>query len=329
VAGNAHRRRLLVAASAGLFVPSLGGAQSTPRRAQRVALLGVTAPEGYSRQIDALRRGLRERGYVEGTNLVIDERWAHGDMAKLADLAADLLKRQPDVIVTSGPGTAAMRRATAKLPIVMAVSADAVASGHVASLARPGGNVTGSSFSLAEINVKRLQVLRQGVSGVRRVTVLLHRASTQNPAVLQAMRRAAEADGLELQRHEVQSMADIEAALRGSRVQRGDALVVPEFPTLVAEAAPIAALARAQGLPAIGFAEFAHAGGLLGYGVDFAQMWHRAAHFVDRILKGTKPADLPVEQPTRFELAVNLATARVLSLSIPEPLLVRADSVIE
>lgn len=293
-----------------------------------MALLGIATRDGYAKQISALRQGLRERGYLEGTNLVIDERWAGGDTARVPELAAELLRTNPDVLVTSGPGTAAARRATASVPIVMAVSADAVASGLVASFARPGGNITGSSFSLGELNAKRVQVLRQGVPGVRRAAILLVRDGALNATIVQAMGSMAGSAGVDLVRIEVADAAGIESAFRTVREQRADGMIVSDYPMLVVERARIAALARAERLPAIGFAEYAHAGGLLGYGVDFTLLWHRAAHFVDRILRGAKPGDLPVEQPARYELVVNLDAARALGITIPDALRVRADTVI-
>jgi putative ABC transport system substrate-binding protein len=322
------RRRIVRALAGAACVPSCLVAQPR-RRPFRIALLGVATPAGYAKQIEALRRGLRERGYTEGTDLVIDERWTGGDFARLPELVAELLRTNPDVLVTSGPGSAAARRATTSVPIVMAVAADAVANGLVASFARPGGNVTGSSFSLAELNVKRLQVLKQGVPGLRRVAVLLLRGSSLNASVIQAMGPTAVSAGVELLRVEAADASGIEGAFRTVREQRADGLVVSDHPMIVVEAARVAALARSQRLSAIGFAEYAHAGGLLGYGVDFTLMWHRAAHFVDRILKGAKPGDLPVEQPARYELVVNLAAARVVGIVIPESLRVRADTVLE
>lgn len=320
------RRRLLVALATCAW-PGVGVHAQVPRQ-HRIALLGVATPTGYAAQVAALRRGLRELGYVEATNLVVDERWANGDLARLPALAGDLLRASPDVLVTSGPGIGAARRATTTVPIVMAAGGDAVATGAVASFAQPGGNVTGSSFVVADLGAKRLQVLAQAGAALRRVGVLVFRGSSVNEALLRAMAPVAAQAGVEVRSIEVADAAGIAAGLRVPADRRLGGLVVSDHPLLVAESRRIATVAREQGLPSIGFADFAREGGLLGYGVDFALMWHRAAYFVDRILKGAKPASIPVEQPSRFELVVNLATARALGIAIPESLRVRADSVV-
>lgn len=292
-------------------------------------MLGVASPAGYARQVEAFRRGLRELGYVEGKTVSIEFRWAEGNAARLPELAAELVRLNPDVLVTSGPGAATAKRATTAIPIVLAASTNAVESGLVASLARPGGNITGSTSFSRELAAKRLELLKEVIPRLNRVGVLLLANSTGNPALLQAMEVAARSIGLQLLPVEASGAADFERAFAALASRKAGALLVIEQTVLVAEAARIAGLATTNRLPAIGFVEIADHGGLLAYGVDFPVLWHRAASFVDKILKGTRPADLPVEQPAKFELVVNLKAAKSLGIAIPNTVRLRADRVIE
>jgi putative ABC transport system substrate-binding protein len=322
------RRQFLIALSVLLAAP-LAYAQK-PDKIHRIGVLGVASAAGYARQAEALRRGLRDLGYVEGKNLVIEFRWADGNAARLPELAAELVRLNPEVIVTSGPGNAVAKRATGTIPIVMAVSTNAVESGLVASLARPGGNVTGSSSFSIELSTKQLALLKETFPRLARVGLLVYSGyGSLNAGLIQALEEAARVNKVQLQVVEVGGTADFEPAFAALAKGRAEGLVVSGHTVFVAEAPRIAQLARTNRLPVIGFVEIADAGGLLAYGVDFPERWERAANFVDRILKGANPAELPVEQPMRFEVVVNLATAKALGVTIPSAVRLRANRVIE
>jgi len=320
----------VVALVLSLVAAPLTGEAQQAGRVYRIGFLGATSVSGYAPQVQAFRGGLRDLGYVEGKNLVIDFRWAEGNYARLPELAAELVLLKPDVLVTHAPaGTRAAKRATATIPIVMGVVGDAVAMGLVESLARPGGNVTGSSFFFPELNAKRLEVLKEALPRLSRVGVLLNPDNPANVATLRAMEETARSVKVQLHVVEVRSPAGFESAFATIVKGRAGALAVYDDAMLIAEAARIAALARKNRLPTIGFIEYAKAGGLLAFGVNFPDLWRRAAGFVDKILKGAKPADLPVEQPTKFEVVVNLKTAKALGIKIPQAVLLRADEVIK
>ncbi|HQR39512.1 MAG TPA: ABC transporter substrate-binding protein [Blastocatellia bacterium] len=322
------RRTIVGAIAAGLVgAPRLIVAQAPPR-VYRIGLLGVSTAAGYARQAEAFRRGLSEHGYVEGHNVVIDQRWADGDAARLPGLAAELVRLRPDVIVTSGPATAVAKRATDTIPIVMTAGFDPAATGLVASLARPGGNLPGATIFVEELVAKRVQIVKEALPRVARVGVLLGRGSPEGTTLRQAMDDASRQVGVAVAPFEVRDTAEFGAAFAAMAGGGIGALVVGDHTILVAEAARIAGLANAQRLPSIGFVDFAAAGGLFAYGVDFPDLWHRAAETVDRILKGAKPADMPIQRPTRFEFVVNLRTANTLGLAVPPTLLQRADVVI-
>jgi ABC-type uncharacterized transport system substrate-binding protein len=296
----------------------------------RIAFLGSTSPSGYASQMEAFRGGLRDLGYVESQNLVIEFRWAQGKNERLPELAAELVRLKPDVLVTHGvPGTLAAKRATDTIPIVMGVVGEAIAIGAVEGLARPGRNITGSSFFVPELNAKRLEVLKEALPRLRRVGVLLNRDNPVNATVLKAMEHTAQALKIQLRSVEVRDPADFEDAVSTLVKERADAIAVQDDAMLFAQVRRIADLARRHHVPTIGFVDYARAGGLLAYGVNFADLWRRAAGFVDKILKGAKPADLPVEQATKFDLVINLKTAKALGLTIPQSLLLRADQVIQ
>jgi len=232
--------------------------------------------------------------------------------------------------VTHGvPGTLAAKRATDTIPIVMGVVGEAIAIGAVEGLARPGRNITGSSFFVPELNAKRLEVLKEALPRLRRVGVLLNRDNPVNATVLKAMEHTAQALKIQLRSVEVRDPADFEDAVSTLVKERADAIAVQDDAMLFAQVRRIADLARRHHVPTIGFVDYARAGGLLAYGVNFADLWRRAAGFVDKILKGAKPADLPVEQATKFDLVINLKTAKALGLTIPQSLLLRADQVIQ
>lgn len=324
------RRKLLVALGAGAFAAPLACFAAQPAKVARVGFLGATSAAGAKSRIEALRAGLLELGYVEGKNLVIEFRWADDRYERLPALVIELIGLKVDVIVTWGtPGTRAAKQATTTIPIVMGHVGDAVLIGLVANLARPDGNITGSTFFNPELAAKRLEVLRDTIPRIRRVALL---QNPDNPAmgpVLKAMQQTANALKLELQQIGVRTPDELEGAFSAMAAKRAEAVVAIEDAMLNANIERIADLAARHRLPSIGLPELAEAGGLLAYGVDLIQMFRRAAYFVDKILKGVKVSALPVERATRFELILNLKTAKAMGLKIPQSILVRADKVIE
>ncbi len=312
-----------------LTAPLAAGAQQlakTPRK----GLLGVTSAAEYASRIEAFRQGLRDLGYVEGQNIVIEYRFAEGKYDRLPGLAAELVRLKVDVLVTHAtPGTHAAKQATSTIPIVMVVSSDAVATGLVASIARPGGNITGSTFFNPELAAKRLELLKEAVPRITRVAVLLNPDNPGQGLLLQAMELTAKPLKLELQQVAARGPDEFDRAFAAMAKKRADALAVVEDPVFIAQARRIANLAAKSRLPTIGFSELAGGGALMAYGVNFFDFWRRAAVFVDKILRGAKPGDLPIEQATKFELVINMKTAKALGLMIPRSLFIRADQVIE
>lgn len=319
------RRGFLLGAAA-LAASSLVRAQKTTR----VGFLGTGSAAGMAPWVDAFRGGLRELGYVEGRNLLLEYRWADGNYSRAAELARELVRLRVDVIVTHGtPGTRAAKEATSTLPIVMATAGDAVLVGLVQSIARPGGNVTGSTFFNPELASKRLELLKQALPGIRRVAVLINPDNPAMRLVLDAMEPTARSLGIRLQPYPVKAAAELESAFSRIAEERMEATVVIEDGLLNAQTKAIAGLAAARRLPVIGLPELAEAGAPLAYGVSFPDMYRRAAVFVDKIVKGAKPGDLPIERPTRFELTVNHGAAKRLGLALPTAFLLRADRVID
>ena len=302
-----------------------------PAKIPRIGYLTASSLSVNPARIEAFRQGLRELGYIEGKNIVIEWRSSEGKADRLPALAAELVRLKVDVIVTSGPvATRAAKEATTTIPIVMAQDIDPVGSGFVASLARPGGNITGLSTFRPELSGKQLELLKEIVPRLSRVAVL---GTSTQPGYAQQLREvelAAGAFGVKLQYLDVLSPKDIETAFRAADKGRADAVLM-----LVAGAianphrTQIAELAVKSRLPAIyDRREFVDDGGLMSYGTNFADLSRRAAVYVDQIVKGAKPAELPVEQPTKFELVINLKTAKALRLTIPPEVLMRADKVI-
>ena len=283
------------------------------------------------RHLGAFREGLRELGYVEGQNIAIEFRWAEGKYDRLPGLAAELVSLKVDIIVaTALPAIQAAKQATATIPIVMTTSLDPVATGFVANLARPGGNITGLSAMAPDLVGKQLELLKEVVPKVSRVALL---GNPANPGTAPMVRRAQDAArelGIRLQPLDARSPGEIDSAFAAMTRERAGALLVLLDVMFADHRARIADLAAKHRLPAMyGLQEFAEVGGLMVYGSSFVDRFRRAAIFVDKILKGAKPAALPIEQPTRFELAINLRTAKALGLTIPQPLLLRADQVIQ
>jgi putative ABC transport system substrate-binding protein len=314
----------------GILAWPLPARAQAPTKVFRLALLGTSNPVAAKSTEDGLRTGLRDLGYVEGQNLVIVSRYAEGKLERLPALAAELVQSRPDVIVTAGAqAIRAVKQATATLPIVMASMADPVAEGLVASLARPGGNLTGMAWQTPELTVKRLELLKQAVPKARRIAVLWDSTGPRRASGLSELQAGASSLGLTLQVLEVRGLADFDAAFGAARRGRADALVVLSGALLVANRQAVVHLAAKSRLPATYFnRQFVDAGGLMSYGPSFADMNRRSAAYVDKILKGAKPGELPIEQASRFEFVVNLKTAKNLGLTIPPSVLQRADELI-
>ncbi len=325
------RRRTFLAliGSAAVVRPFASHAQQ-PSGRWRVAFLGAPSAPKYAKLIDALRAGLRDFGYVEGQNIAMDFRWAEGHNERLPELAAELVNLHPDVLITHGtPGTSAAKQATARVPVVMAVSGDAVATGLISSLAHPGGNVTGTTFFGPELAAKRLELISEAVPQSRRLAVLVNPANPVNVPVLAAMEKTAASLNIELNQVTIRNSVELDSAFAQIAVQKVDGVAIFEDGITVANAATIAQLGLKERLPLTGFVDIAKAGGLIGYGANITALFRRAGYFVDKILHGVKPADIPVEQPTKFDLVINEKTAKSLGDQIPPALMAAADEVIE
>jgi putative ABC transport system substrate-binding protein len=328
-----------------LFIPSLGGVAFSlsvlagplvadaqpPGKVPRIGVLAAGIPATYTSRYEAFRDGLSELGYVDGQTITIEYRYADGKLERLSDLAAELVRLNVDLIVaSSAPETAAAKRATTSIPIVFARHSDAVGAGHLVSLARPGGNVTGVSAFGPELAAKRVEVLKEAFPRIVRVAVLWNAANPTKLLDWQETQAAARALGLTLQGYEVRRPEDFAGAFAAMTKQRPDALLTLPDPLLLNSRASIVAFAAKERLPAIyGPREYVEAGGLMTYDSSVAETYRRAAGYVGRILKGAKPSELAVTQPTSFELLINLKTARALSFTIPQSILRRADEVFE
>ena len=326
------RRKIIVAlGAAGLAAPLRTFAQQPTAKMHRIGFLGPTSAAGIASRLEAFRDGMRELGYVEGKNLFIEFRWAEGKYDRLPELAAELVRLNVDLIVTgSTPGVRAAKQATTTIPIVMASVGDPVASGLVASLARPGGNITGSTFFQPELIAKRIELFKEAMPRLTQVAYLVNLDNTANTGpTLHAAEMAAKTLKVGLQPFPVRGPGDFDSAFAAMAKKRVDAVVIAEEPMLLANMSAIIELAIKRRLLSAGGKEFAEAGGLLGYGIDGSVPYRRAAYFIDRILKGTKPGDIPVERATRFELIINLKTAKAIGIKIPPTLVQRADKVIE
>ena len=306
-------------------------AQQQAKKVPRIAYLTVPPLSANIARVEAFRQGLREVGYVEGKNIVIDWRSGEGKLKRERQLVAEALEFKVDVIVTSGPTmTRAAKQATATIPIVMTFDSDPVGNGFIASLARPGGNITGLSALTPELSGKQLELLKEIIPKVSRVAVLGNSNEPGNPKTLKEMELAAGVLGIRVLSLDVLGSTDVEPAFEGATKARADALVVLPSLVLSDRRAKVANLAMKSRIPAIYFREeFVEGGGLMSYGTSFIDLARRAATYVDKILKDAKPADLPVEQPTKFEFVINLKTAKQIGLTIPPNVLARADRVIK
>jgi putative tryptophan/tyrosine transport system substrate-binding protein len=313
-----------------LTTSSLTEAQQ-PAKMPRIGFLITSSPSAIAPRMDAFRQGLRELGYVEGKNIVIEPRHAEGKLDRLPALAAELVRLKVDVLVTSGPtATHSAKRATSTIPIVMTFDDDPVGSGFVASLARPGGNITGLSTLAPEISGKQLELLKEIVPRLGRAAVIGTSTRQGTAQALKQLEPAAGAFGVKLQYLDIQNPKDIESVFRAASKGRADAVLVLQSPVFNSQRAQIADLALKSRLPATyPRREFVEDGGLMSYGVSISDLDRRAATYVDKILKGAKPVDLPVEQPKKFEFIINLKAAKQIGLTVPPNVLARADRVIK
>jgi putative ABC transport system substrate-binding protein len=296
-----------------------------------VLLPGSREPE-YERRLDLFRQGLREGGYVEGQNVLVEYRWAEAKRDRIPALLAELINLKVDVLVVdSTPAAVAAKKATPTIPIVLAIVSDPVASGLVRTLARPGGNITGMSLMTPELDAKRLELIKEVASRARRIAVLLNPGNSSHALRTREVQIASSSLHLELQTVEVRSPTDFERAFRTIAAGRPDVLFVFEDPLFIpAHQTEIVEFAVRHRLPTVtGLKSFVEVGGLMSFGPSFSEMFRDAAAFVVKILKGAKPSDLPLQQPNKFELVVNVKTAKALGLTIPPSLLLRADQIIE
>ena len=315
-----------------LFAPCYSALPPQPTKLPRIGYLRGSTPPAESARLEAFRQGLRELGYVEGKNIVIDLRYAEGKLDRLPALAAELVRLKVDIIVTAGPlPTRAAKEATTTIPIVMTNDPDPVGTGFVASLARPGGNITGLSTLTPELSGKRLELLKETIPRLSRVAIFGTSTRPEHAQVLSEVELAAGTLKVKLQYLDVLDPKDIETAFRAASKGLAEAvLMMAAGPIANAHRTQILALAVKHRLPVmyIGRA-FVEAGGLIAYGISTTDLERRAATYVDKILKGRTPADLPVEQPTKFEFIINLKAAKQIGLTIPPNVLVRADRVIK
>ena len=326
------RRIFLATLAVSVIISPLAVEAQQPVRLPRIGVLFASTPAATSHLLDGLRQGLREHGYVEGQHIILERRYGQAGTERMSDVAVELVRLKVAVLVAAtDPATAALKQQTQTIPIVMANSTDPVGTGFVASLARPGGNVTGLSALSPELSGKRLGLLREVVPGLARVAIIW------NPDVRGALfdyketEAAARSMRLQLQSVEVSRSEDLERAFLIVTNQRAQALIVQTpNPVLFANRSQITSFARRTRLPSMyGQKEFADAGGLITYGPNTADLWRRAATYIDKILKGAKSGELPVEQPTTFEFVINLKTAKAIGLTIPQSVLVRANEIIQ
>ena len=323
-----NRRELLFASSAMLAAPALVFAQSAGK-VWRVGYLSLASPEADRQWLEALRQGLRTLGYVEGQNLVLEIRHARQQLSKVSALAAELARREVVVMVVYGsPAVAVVNSTLPEMAVVMAAHADPVGTGVVASMARPGGRVTGFTDGHADLAPKRLEILKEAVPSVSRVAVMLNPATLHAGRQLKLLQAAAPKLGVAIVPIELKSPDEIERSFETIVKERANAVFYVPDPTwsTVGHMPRIANLAIKYRLPGIGTVrEFADSGVLLAYGTNFTDLWRRTATYVDKILKGANPADLPIEHPTRFDLVINLKTAKALGITIPPSVLLRAS----
>jgi putative ABC transport system substrate-binding protein len=319
------------------FITLMGGAavawpivaRAQQRKLPTIGFLGASTPSTWGPWVAAFDKRLRELGWVDRRSVAIEYRWAEGRSERYAEIAAEFVRLKVDVIITAGSAVPAAKQATASIPIVFAVANDPIGSGLVATLARPGGNVTGLSIQAPDLAGKRLELMREVLPGVRGLAIMANAGYPAAMLELAEMETTARALGIDVSRLEVRRADDIAPAIEALK-GRADALYVCADSLVIANLVRITTSASTARLPTLHYSrEFVEAGGLMSYGPNYPDLFRRAAEYVDKILRGAKPGDLPVEQPTKFELVINLKTAKALGRTIPESFLVRADEVIE
>jgi putative ABC transport system substrate-binding protein len=324
------RREFITLLSGAVAARPLAARAQQPAKLPTIGLLGANSASQQSEWTAAFLQRLRELGWIEGRTVSIEVRWAEGSNERAAEIAAELVRLRVDIIVTSGtPIVLAAKRATAIVPIVFATAADPVGAGLVASLARPGGNVTGLSIQSTDLAGKRLELLREVVPGLHRLAAISSVGSPAATLEMGEVQAAARTLGVEVAPFEIRRTEDFAPAFEALK-SRAQALYVVTDPLMATNRIRINTLALSARLPTMhGFREYVEVGGLMSYGANFPELWRRAADYVHKILRGAKPANLPVEQPTKFDLIINLITAKALGLTIPPMLLAGADEVIE
>ena len=323
----------------GQFITLLGGAAAArplaararqPGKLPTIGFIGVSTPSAFGQWVAPFVQRLRELGWIEGRTIAIEYRWAEGHSERFPEIAAELVRLKVDVIVTTGGAVLAAKQATTVIPIVFAVAADPVVSGMVTSLARPGGNVTGLALQSPDVAGKRLELLREVIPGLRRLAILGNIGYPPSLVEMNEVQAMARPLGIEVATLEIRRAEDIAPAFNTLKGHADALYVCGSDPLVNANRAPINTLALVARLPTMHSAKFfVEAGGLMSYGARYPDLWRRAGDYVDKILRGAKPADIPVEQPTKFDLVINLTTAKALGLTVPPPLLARADEVIE
>jgi putative ABC transport system substrate-binding protein len=328
---NMKRKITVFTLCAMLFALCASAEAQQPRKIPQVGFLSMGSVASMANRVDAFRRGLREQGYIEGQNIHVEYRYAEGDQNRLREFAAELVNLKVDVIVTGGTiSTRSAKQATNTIPIIMAYDSNPVDSGIIASLARPGGNITGLASLTTDLSGKRLELLKQAVPKLSRVEVFLNPSDPSAATAAKELETVAKGLGVTVYPFEIRSAADIDKGFQAAMKIHAGALMAISDPITFTHRKRFADLAMKNRLPSIhAQIQFIDAGALMVYGPDESDMYRRTAKFVDKILKGAKPADLPVEQPTKFELVINLKTAKILGLTIPESFLLRADKVIE
>jgi putative ABC transport system substrate-binding protein len=320
------------------FILGVGSTSAWPlaARAQqagkvpRIGFLGMSSSSAFASRLEGFRQGLRDFGYVESSTITIEYRWAEGRYERLPELAAELVRSNVDLIVTHAtPGSLAAKRATTTIPIVVALIGDPVTSGIVASVARPGGNITGQSFFNAELRAKRIELLKEVMPRLTRVAVILNADNPATGPEFQAMETTAQSLNIKLQPFRLRAPSELVIAFEKMEQAHAEAVETGDDPLSVGNVGAIVALAARGRLLSIGPEEIARAGGMMGYGADVVAIYRHTAFFVDKILKGANPADLPIERASKFQFVLNLKTAKALGLELPTATLVRADEVIE
>ena len=324
------RRREFITVVGGAAVGWPLAARAQQTKVGRIGFLGLDSASSHAARLAALRAGLRDLGWVEGTNLRIEYRWAEGNYERLRGLADELVQLKVDVLVTHGtPGALAAKSATSTIPVVLTAVRDMLALGLVSSLRVPGGNITGLSTFTPELTAKRLELLKEAVPSLTKAALLLNPDNPLSRLVLQEIEPTAKALNITLQKFEAQRPSELGQVFATMINEKAAALLLFEDAMLITNANALAVLAAVNWLPSCGFPEFARAGGLIALGINFPDMDYRAAAFVDKILEGAKPGELPIERSTKFNIILNLQTAKALGMTMPPTLLIRADEVIE